>query len=196
MTRGKQSTGPCQIFKAGDPFGMSAILSLHSVGRVWWTWWISKLDWDMQKPCEEDCCRVSCIWGRSAALAWERPLPPALITLLNVNKAGLGISDRHTCFFYCWARGPHSEPPPVLRDLHLSKQHSYILMTPFFPGIFWQDHLWGDAYVISCGGTNLSLPRLALLTKLILATPWLLALNSGQFPHPSSSTKNSMVLKL
>lgn len=91
----------------------------------------------MQKPCGEACCGGSYIWGRSAALAWERAWPPALIIRLNVNKAGLVIqlSSRCTCLFHCQAPGPHGEPPQVFRDSHRSKQPSNIAVTT--PSISW-----------------------------------------------------------
>lgn len=134
----------------------------------------------------EACCGGSYIWGRSAALAWEWAWPPALIIRLNVNKAGLVIqlSSRCTCLFHCQAPGPRGELPQIFRDSHRYKQHSNIAVThpPPFPGIHWQDHLWGGAYIISSRGNAQSLPRLALPTELILATPWLPGLNSGQFP--------------
>lgn len=161
---------------------MGARLSLHSVGRVWWSWWISKLHWVEQKPCGEACCRASWIWGRSAARP-ERPLLPAQITHLNVNKAGLVIqlSDRCTCLFHCQVPGRHDEPPHVFGDSHISKQYSNIMMIPFS-----QDPLarpsFRECYVTSTGGTAWSLLRLALPTKIRLVTPWLPGLNSGQFP--------------
>ena len=110
---------------------MGASVSLHSVGRVWWSWRNSKLPWVVQKPCEEACCRASCLRGRLAAPAWEISSPPALIQCLNVNKAGLVIqfSGRCTHLSHCPAPGPRGEPPQAFRDTLLSKPHSKTLMS-------------------------------------------------------------------
>lgn len=88
-------------------------------------------------------------------LPWpERLLPSALITHLNVNKAGLVIqlSNRCTFLFNCQIPGPHDEPPHIFGDSHLSEQYSNIVMTPFSQNPLTRPS-WRGCYVISSGGT-------------------------------------------
>lgn len=129
-------------------------------------------------------CRVSCIWGRLAALAWERPLPPALITHLNVNKACLVIQLSGRCMHLSTIVEHLGHMVSHLKSLetNIYLNNSEISQWPPVPGIYWQDQIWGNAYVISSGGTVQSLLKLALSTKLILTILWLPGLNAGQFP--------------
>lgn len=77
----------------------------------------------------------------------------SLITNLNVNEAGLVIQLSGRC-----AHLSHRECLGLMvghlwsSETHLYLSHTAILPRPPFPRIYWQDHLRGDAYVISSAG--------------------------------------------